>query len=859
MPEEQQEERSEALEPASDQPLAAAEEVDADSTGDPDLDRRLSKPPLEGLQGIDTAQVWISAFLIAVVGLIVYSNAFSLPFHYLDRIVIRDNAAAQSILTVPQALDAKPSALVPMLTYAVTWALTGDASLPFHAVNIVLHVLNGVLVYLLCRRLLPESVPQPVPMLAGLFLVLHPLATESVNYIVGRSVLLAAAFTLLSLLLYLRAVRPAQGIGYVFIGFSLLSMALAWNCSWVGALIPALILSVDWVVNGSALFQRRTVHASYWGLLVLLVVAFVAGRADLPNFERLVSTAPQTTNGERATAFMVGLEATASPIALTVDHNLPPKTTRGKDDGPSGGVGLVVFNGAVLGVFALALLALRSPAGLALLWFGTTLAWTAYSFTLAEPFSERGLYVPLCGIVLIVPWLVMKVSVKRLPQVAAGIAAAVLLIAAGSGTYLRNRVWQDELSLWQDAAAKTPASPLPQQRIGALLFDQGFGALQQAAALAREQQGPAAAGQQELARQTLTTAEEYLRDAVDKDATHAPTVNRLGRTLAFLGRSEEAIDRIVDSLRLDPMNFDYTVQLATALEGRASASGSMNDRLRAIDYYRRAERLGELPPEIRTELARLLAFIGALDEAERELTTVLASAEYAPASEQLLQVRSTKKVVSNLETRSKTLLEQDPQSREGLRLHAEALVGRGKILQATYVLDRFLIKFPDDAQGWILMGIARAFVNDEQDFLREWPAAPAAPAGEPSLWIQLARRCALSGRWNAARTYLESATGKTPEVSLPLVTLGEIALDINAQSVAIQYLEEATRQYVNSPRPWLLLCDIAVASDNLPIARRYLAEAEKRGAYPDEIAERHQRVGQGPAPGEEDAFKSILR
>lgn len=856
MAEEPREDESSPVDSDESNPGPEPAPVDADSTGDAALDAQLSKPAIEGLKGIDTAQVWITGFLIVVAGLIAYSNAFSLPFHYLDQKVIQQNPNAHRIATVPQALDVEPSAPLPMLTFAANWVASGGNPGLFHVVNILLHVLNAVLVYLVCRRLLHTTVPEPVPMFAGLFVALNPLTTESVDYIIGRSALMLTFFSLLSVYLFLRATEKTDRVAIGHVALSLTAMVLAWYCGHAAALVPLLILSADWVRCGRQIRRRVPVHFTFWALLAALVVTWYAGLDRAVSFERLVDNAPEATAADRATAFMRGLTSTVSPVALTPDHNLPPRVF--VEDRAVSTVRSVI-GGAALAAVAVVLLLFRSTAGFALCWFTLGLTWTVFSFSAATPFSERGLYFPLCGIVMVIPWLVAKASARRVTQIAASAAAVILLLAAGSGTFVRNRDWQNPQSLWQDAAIKTPSSPIPYEQLGALYYDRGLVALQQAARLAQEGQTPAAAASQEEAQQLLRTAEESLTEALKRRPENPETIFRLGRCAGLLGRGDESVDRIQEALRLDPGNFEYTTQLAIGLMGRAGRTGTMNDRLRSIDYFRRAEELGQLPPQLRVQFAGLLATIGDLEGALQELGAVAEDTNYAPAEQQLEQVRRTIQVMAQLEGRAAELLASDGASQEGQRLQAEVLLGRGKLLQASYVLDRLLARYPDDVNSWVLMGVARAMVNDEEGFLSHWPKAPRAAVGEPSAWLQLARRCAATGRWESARTYLEAAAGTDPEVALPLVSLAEIAIASNALPVATELLDEATKQYAESPKAWLLLCDIAIVSENLPAARRYLAKAEELGATSDELESRRARAGTGPAEEEQDDFTTILR
>jgi len=78
----------------------------------------------------------------------------------------------------------------------------------FHALNVLLHVLNTYLVYLLLRRLLPESDEEPDPAIAAsvagaLLFAWHPLQVESVAWVSGIKDILSASFALAALHLWL--------------------------------------------------------------------------------------------------------------------------------------------------------------------------------------------------------------------------------------------------------------------------------------------------------------------------------------------------------------------------------------------------------------------------------------------------------------------------------------------------------------------------------------------------------------------------------------------------------------------------------------------------------------------------------
>lgn len=85
-----------------------------------------------------------------------------------------------------------------------------------HLENILLHLCNVLLVYLLALILLPESEKKTsyLPLIAALCFGLHPITTESVNWVSGRTDLMAGFFILLcalSLVLF----RQGQRYGYL--------------------------------------------------------------------------------------------------------------------------------------------------------------------------------------------------------------------------------------------------------------------------------------------------------------------------------------------------------------------------------------------------------------------------------------------------------------------------------------------------------------------------------------------------------------------------------------------------------------------------------------------------------------------
>jgi hypothetical protein len=104
-----------------------------------------------------------------------------------------------------------------MISYWVNGRLWGDAPIGYHSVNVLIHLANSGLVFLVLNRLLsmaawPVSRSKVAAAIGTLVFLIHPLQTESVSYIAGRSESLASLFLLLAYALFLY--RRRQSISW---------------------------------------------------------------------------------------------------------------------------------------------------------------------------------------------------------------------------------------------------------------------------------------------------------------------------------------------------------------------------------------------------------------------------------------------------------------------------------------------------------------------------------------------------------------------------------------------------------------------------------------------------------------------
>lgn len=167
-----------------------------------------------------------------------------------------------------------------LATFAANLHFWGDAPFSFKLVNLLVHLANGLLVYVLVAQLWPRlrgsnGQPGAVAFWVTAVWLLHPINLTPVLFVVQRMTSLSAFFTLAALVLYLHG-RLTDG------RWRWMAMAIGLMICWpagilakeTALLLPLYILLYEWLVLDS--FDRLAPRARRIGL-ALLASAFIAG------------------------------------------------------------------------------------------------------------------------------------------------------------------------------------------------------------------------------------------------------------------------------------------------------------------------------------------------------------------------------------------------------------------------------------------------------------------------------------------------------------------------------------------------------------------------------------------------------
>jgi len=406
--------------------------------------------------------------LVGMVGLFavamaIYSNSFTASLHLDDIPKLRDGLASTGVVEMIEGFRLKQKRWFGDLTFAINYEIHGLEVFGYHWVNLLIHVLAGVMVWWVTVALLETPKLEKTRLaqnkslagwLTALLFVAHPLQTQAVTYIVQRYEALATLFYLIGIFGYLkgRVVASWQRVGWW--GLVAVVLVLGLYTKEIVATLPVMLMLVEWW-----LFPRlKDKQKMMWlgvGLLVIVVVLGygLAGRGRVFR-GGMESTLNETMTWPRyvVTQVWVGVkyaQLLVVPVGQNVDHYVP--VMKGIGDGRLwAGLGFHL----VVGLVGYKCFRKYRFLSLAIVWMYVT-ALVAALVPLPDVMFEHRMYLPMVGFC----WLIVAGLVEGLKDYQwRSLIVVVLMMAVvwGGLTYRRNKVWQSELTLWQDAVAKAP-------------------------------------------------------------------------------------------------------------------------------------------------------------------------------------------------------------------------------------------------------------------------------------------------------------------------------------------------------------------------------------------------------------------
>ncbi|TAN42250.1 MAG: tetratricopeptide repeat protein [Nitrospirae bacterium] len=458
------------------------------------------------------AGFWFHLFLIILISFCVYANSLGVPFQFDDIPNIVENVGLRGdgIFTRPWSYlggvkavnlqgvggEAIKSRYLGYLSFALNYRIHGLDVSGYHIVNIAVHAANGVLVYLFVRliygtpvirgqRATDDMGAAMTALFSGIIFAVHPVQTQAVTYIVQRFASLAVMFCLLSIVFYgAWRTRQEEGRGgdikgMLFYWGSVIFSVCAMKTKEMVFTFPLLVCLYEYMFYRGAASKRLK-----WLVPILLTMLIIPlGLIDTAKpLGEIIGDTSQVTRVQSAlsradylfTEFRVMatyLRLLFVPVGQNLDYDYPVHKSFLNAE-----VILSFLMLAGLMAFALYLWKASGEEGreglrivsFGILWYVIAHLVESGMIPIVDVIYEHRLYYPSVGFVIGFVSLVFYISSPPLrggdegagewgPFRKAVMVFMVLLVATlGIASHMRNRVWQSDLSLWQDVVSKSP-------------------------------------------------------------------------------------------------------------------------------------------------------------------------------------------------------------------------------------------------------------------------------------------------------------------------------------------------------------------------------------------------------------------
>ncbi len=569
-------------------------------------------------------RTWLAGGLICLIVVAAHLSGLRNGFNYDDEFNIIDNphyrgldpARLKWMFTTFHMGHYQP---LSWISLAIDYLIWGRNPFGYHLTNLILHLANALLVYLLAVVILRAGTPASDQRhssagwgllaaggLAALLFAVHPLRVESVAWVTERRDVLSSFLLLICVLAYLHAQSRAAGRSLKWLGLALLFFLLSLLSRAMGVTLPLILLLLDWYplgrlgqagqANGADHSRRgrpiplRSVLAEKIPFLALAVgFAIVAPLAQAATGAAM--TLAEHGLLERAAQACYGLVfylwKTVAPFGLCplYELDLPVRPFSAKY--------LVSAAVVATAATALALAGKRRP------WLAVPAL--AHAILLApvlgffqsgqQEVADRYSYLPAIGWAILTAsgWLHLWRRIRR-PAASVGCLLAGVGVIGGLAalTWRQTAIWQNAVSLWSHAVRHSP-SPTTHQNL--------------AAAYAR------------LGR--LDEAIHHYRASLELEPLGEPALYGYAKALTDAGRLEPAAQAWDHLLRLIPTDTRARIQYAEVLRARGNKD-------EAARQYAEVARLDPRQPEPHLARGHLLMKLERWDEAAAEYRKFLA-------------------------------------------------------------------------------------------------------------------------------------------------------------------------------------------------------------------------------------------
>jgi len=458
-------------------------------------------------------------FLIIFAGLAIYSGSLNGQFIWDDDVLVKNNSYITEWSNIDKLFAGKISTYfsgaglnfyrpLQMATYTADYSLWKLDARGYHLTNVLLHICAAILIYFFINALFNDVF---LACLTGIFFVSHPVHTEAVSYISGRSDSLSALFMILCFIFYIKTLHADNVVFNIIVVLSYICAILSRETSLV---LPVLFLLYHYT------FRKKIKLKIFF---LILVISFLYALFRLTALKGLLdSPANSSAFLGRLPGFFVALYSYIKILAFPCNLHM--------------GYGALLFDFRDIRVFfgllilvlglACALKARKNSrlAFFSISWFFIALLPVSNIYPINAYMAEHWLYIPSVGVFLLIAsglrWMYRQ---ERLRYAAIFIITGLLALSCYF-TIRQNEYWKDPVDFYKRTIRYVSGNNSLYLNLGMAYFN--IGKKEEAAAV--------------------------FKKAIQINPNNADAYNNLGNIYSDIGDKDEAVSAYKKAIEINP-------------------------------------------------------------------------------------------------------------------------------------------------------------------------------------------------------------------------------------------------------------------------------------------------------------------
>jgi tetratricopeptide (TPR) repeat protein len=423
-------------------------------------------------------KILILGIILFAVLIAAYANHFNNGFHFDDSHAVVDNVHIRDLKNIPQfftdpkmfSADPLHWGLRPLVTTTLAidyWIGGGLYPFYFQLSTFIWFVLLGVLLYFMYSNLLKRSINHPwvsyIAIAATAWYVLNTANAETVNYIISRSDVLSTFCIVASFLIYIA--YPAKRKWGLYIIPAVIGVFAKETVLVLVILLFFYILLFENELSVADLFKSKNLKKSGNTLLILLPILTAVLFTQVYTLSKsgTISGISNPLVPYLLTQTWIWLHYFISfflPVNLSADTDW---TVLSNHFDERIIIGLIFVIALVLVIFKTSAKKETKPIAFGLIWFAASLLPTSLA-PFAEVTNDHRMFFPFIGLSLSVVTFISLFLLKKEKQIIVNekyrilIGTCIFLVLGlnAYGIHQRNKVWNNDESLWYDVTVKSP-------------------------------------------------------------------------------------------------------------------------------------------------------------------------------------------------------------------------------------------------------------------------------------------------------------------------------------------------------------------------------------------------------------------